>query len=534
MDSELTKDIAELLHLPPRKNLSFHLVLLFAVLPIWSVIPISWGFVAYCLFSCSIWTFAWYGKLLFAWALCEVIFSVYLYGLARLVSRPHSHGPISLTELQCAFKRSLQAGLASLPKEGSEEEDGGRPSSPTEDIVALEFDDPRAVDFRNYMRTWFGKVPWSSIRRHEMYAWLYWYIYNAPFTSLESLSDAEKTILQDALSLIEKRAGTSISEGSNLDSSPLLLTLDPINVAWRPLVWYAFVAISNHIIRRDLQMKWNVKSDSYNGLQYLLHMPRSWSPETGPRPIVFIHGLGLGLLQYIVFLTQLLRAVPDRPVLILLHPHVSQDIFNRRFLKPMNRHESAECLAGLLRELGWVEQCSAENEEKSEKQETQAHRPSGVTVISHSSGSFTHAWMLKAYPEMIRRSCFVDPVTFCSWEGDLCYNFIYRRSVNGLELLMKYFVGMELGVANFLQRHFDWHANSLWLQDIPNAYDPSKTKFFLGGKDSVVDAERVKRYLTSHGIRKGLWFDPDGRHGQALLTGGEGLKEILRWLRESS
>ena len=37
--------------------------------------------------------------------------------------------------------------------------------------------------------------------------------------------------------------------------------------------------------------------------------------------------------------------------------------------------------------------------------------------MSHSNGSFVHAWLLKAHPELFRRSCFVDPVTFCSWEG---------------------------------------------------------------------------------------------------------------------
>ena len=120
---------------------------------------------------------------------------------------------------------------------------------------------------------------------------------------------------------------------------------------------------------------------------------------------------------------------------------------------------------------------------------------------------------------------------------------------------MKFFVGTELGVANFLQRHFDWNANALWYEQIPNARDPSKTMFLLGGKDAIVDAsvrlcstvncnrvgkltpfictQRVKRYLTSHGIKKGLWFDPDGHHGQALLTGGKGHTEILRWLRDS-
>jgi hypothetical protein len=44
--------------------------------------------------------------------------------------------------------------------------------------------------------------------------------------------------------------------------------------------------------------------------------------------------------------------------------------------------------------------------------------------------------------------------------------------------------------------------------------------------------QRVKRYLTSHGIREGLWFDPNGRHGQALFNGGHGHNKILRWLRE--
>ena len=53
---------------------------------------------------------------------------------------------------------------------------------------------------------------------------------------------------------------------------------------------------------------------------------------------------------------------------------------------------------------------------------------------------------------------------------------------------MKFFVGTELGVANFLQRHFDWNANALWYEQIPNARDPHRTRFFLGGKDAIVDA----------------------------------------------
>ena len=56
-------------------------------------------------------------------------------------------------------------------------------------------------------------------------------------------------------------------------------------------------------------------------------------------------------------------------------------------------------------------------------------------------------------------------------------------------------VGTELGVANLLQRHFDWVANSLWYEEIPNAHDPSKTLFLLGGKDNIVHSEVRKNQV---------------------------------------
>lgn len=54
---------------------------------------------------------------------------------------------------------------------------------------------------------------------------------------------------------------------------------------------------------------------------------------------------------------------------------------------------------------------------------------------------------------------------------------------------MRYFVSTELGVANLLQRYFDWSSNALWYEEIPNARDSTKTMFVLGGKDDIVNAE---------------------------------------------
>jgi len=54
---------------------------------------------------------------------------------------------------------------------------------------------------------------------------------------------------------------------------------------------------------------------------------------------------------------------------------------------------------------------------------------------------------------------------------------------------MRYFVGTELGIANTIQRHFDWSSNSLWFEEIPNARDPKKMLVVLGGKDVILNAQ---------------------------------------------
>jgi hypothetical protein len=36
----------------------------------------------------------------------------------------------------------------------------------------------------------------------------------------------------------------------------------------------------------------------------------------------------------------------------------------------------------------------------------------------------------------------------------------------------------------------------------------------------------------SHGVRKGLYYNPQGQHGLALIPGTESFKESMTWLKE--
>jgi len=359
-------------------------------------------------------------------------------------------------------------------------------------------------------------------------------MYNTELPALECVPDGQWTALEEALELLQKRLGCKLEEGSNPKTVPMRITIDKTSIMWRPLTYYAVICFVNYTLRQLYKAWWDVHYGHSHGIEYLIRMPVKWNAATSPRPIVFLHGLGLGLVQYHVFLSQLFETFTDQPILIPLQPQVSQDIFHPLFLKPLDRHEMANRLAGLIKELGWATLLSNDKSaqemdgESSQIENTVPGR--GITMLSHSNGSYTHAWMLKEHPNIVTRSCFVDPVTLCSWEGDVCYNFFYRQPATGIEVLMRYFVGCELGVSNLLQRHFCWTSNSLWFEEIPNATDPLKTFFVMGGKDPIVHTERVKRYLTSHGVQKNVWIDPLGTHGQALRKGSPGLNEIFRWL----
>ena len=121
-------------------------------------------------------------------------------------------------------------------------------------------------------------------------------------------------------------------------------------------------------------------------VRYLVRVPKQWDRVTGPRPIVFLHGLGLGLFQYSLLITHLLESFPDHPLLVPLPPHISQNIFHPNFLKPLTRHQTAGRLAELLHGFGWIQPAFYDDRDTGKEPAVSSLGPkeTGITVISHS------------------------------------------------------------------------------------------------------------------------------------------------------
>lgn len=113
----------------------------------------------------------------------------------------------------------------------------------------------------------FKKVPWSKVRRENFHQWLYWSTFNTALPPQEKIPDSHRMVLDEATELLEKRIGCSIPTGSDPSIKTLLLTIDPVNVLPRPLMWYVFVRVANKYLRSKYEMKYGLVYGKYKDLE---------------------------------------------------------------------------------------------------------------------------------------------------------------------------------------------------------------------------------------------------------------------------
>lgn len=111
-----------------------------------------------------------------------------------------------------------------------------------------------------------------------------------------------------------------------------------------------------------------------------------------PTPVVFLHGVGLGMLPYLAFIWGLVRGFSGRPVLVLEVRHVSLRLCGQA----RTVDDVAQAVMGMLRRHGV----------------RRAH------FAAHSFGTFVVAHLRHLYPHAIASMLLCDPVralTLVSW-----------------------------------------------------------------------------------------------------------------------
>ncbi|KAL0253398.1 hypothetical protein SLS55_010377 [Diplodia seriata] len=156
-------------------------------------------------------------------------------------------------------------------------------------------------DFERYLRGWFMGAPSSEIKRENIREFLSWaFLDTADAHALGG--DEFDGYMRD----IEARLGRKVESGRG-QARCLRLTIDKVRMTHRSLVWYLF---DYHRTRRrhwysvlpprphNLFAK---RTSPSRSITYW-HRPHT---AKGKLPILFVHGIGIGLYPYVNFLSEI-------------------------------------------------------------------------------------------------------------------------------------------------------------------------------------------------------------------------------------
>jgi pimeloyl-ACP methyl ester carboxylesterase len=192
-------------------------------------------------------------------------------------------------------------------------------------------------------------------------------------------------------------------------------------------------------------------------------------------PVLFIHGIGIGLHPYTRFLAEINQhdaLGPDDGQIGIIAVEIMPISF--RITDPiLGREEMCRQINLILERHGWDK----------------------VVLASHSYGSVitTHLLQMPETAHKIGPILLVDPVTFLLHLPDVAYNFTARKPRQANEHQLWYFACTDMMVAHTLARHFFWAQNILWKEDLRGR----DTTVSLGGRDLIVDTATVGKYLAS-------------------------------------
>ena len=205
------------------------------------------------------------------------------------------------------------------------------------------------------------------------------------------------------------------------------------------------------------------------------HRPHT---STTKLPVVFIHGIGIGLYPYTNFLNE-------------LNSHDG--------IEPSDPNEQVGIIAIEIMPISFRLTHHALGREAmcAEVDRIVSHHfpDQKFVLVTHSYGSVISTHLLKT-PSIAGRIgpvVLIDPVSILLHLPDVAYNFTRRQPIRANEHQLYYFASMDMGVSHTLARHFFWNENVLWKKDVAG----KKVTVSLGGRDLIVNTEAVGRYLTS-------------------------------------
>jgi pimeloyl-ACP methyl ester carboxylesterase len=363
---------------------------------------------------------------------------------------------------------------------------------------------------------WF-RAPGGRVLRDNVADWLLWALFSARSTA--ALEEWEEE-LDSYISVMGDYVGYPISRGSNLDMQCLRPTMDPVHMVHRPCIWYMVVCLVDTLVSVSLYFqgfthhntrKWFrafpprplLAFFSRPSSDTVTNIPYWYRPHSSPTklPILFIHGIGIGLYPYIAFFRELAAQDPDVGILaveilpISMHitaPPLARDAMCTAIMRILDAHGLHRVVvAG--HSYGTVIAAHL-------LQRQQGTTPQGTEQPpqdnNHPSVGDTFVTPTNANEPIIAAVLLIDSIPFLLHHPAVAYNFVYRYPRHANEWQLWYFASRDPDIARALARHFFWFENILFREDVMGAGPAAGEKkppvaVSLAGRDQIVDAHAV-------------------------------------------
>lgn len=358
-------------------------------------------------------------------------------------------------------------------------------------------------NLESYIQGWFLGAEIADIERDNIREFILWAFFEHDDIPA-GLDDDIDDEIDEYIEIMEARLAYKFAAGRGSAKS-LRLTIDPIHSTYRGLMWYIiifWVDAVTHLAMRFSGFRYYSRNTQHSlrtfppRLQDLVwKSDESPAPKLGywysehtssqQLPVLFIHGIGVGLLTYIQFLSALRTAQANSEgtigiIAIELLP------ISFRLTQPMPRKdELVSQISTILKHHNWRE----------------------FTVASHSYGSVVTSQLLSDshLQRQVRSVMLVDPVSVMLHLPTIAYNFTRRMPRLANEWQLWYFASTDPIVANCLGRHFFWRENITWKEELVTSAADSlpvlerKVTVCLAGRDIILDPLAASQYLAQRG-----------------------------------
>lgn len=342
----------------------------------------------------------------------------------------------------------------------------------------------------SYLRLWALGAERGEIKRDNVRDFLLWAFFDRDGPEDARATDDIEEELEGYIARTEKLLGYPLEPGRG-QARHMRLTFDAVSTRHRSLIWYiavAFVDSTTH-----LRMLWSrFQYHSVPRQHHLAHVfpprpvaalaPSLASPsdrlsywyrpaahET-TLPIVFLHGIGIGMYPYVNFLSEL---PATSSILALEILPISMRLTRTNILA---KSEFLRQFREILDHL----------------------KIDRFVLVGHSYGTVLSGHVLQDHimGEMVEGVVLVDPVCLLLHLPDVAYNFTRRMPTTANEWQLWYMASMDPGIALVLGRHFFWKENIIWKEDlVRRRVRKRKAAVSLAERDLIVDTHAVGRYL---------------------------------------